>query len=34
MKSFANLSTLVIHHTVMKENLPVTLVLPQISSPI
>jgi len=27
-KSFVNLSTLVIHHTVMRENLPVTLVLP------
>ncbi|CAF3529085.1 unnamed protein product [Rotaria socialis] len=28
LKTFANLSTLVIHHTVMRENLPVALVLP------
>ncbi|UJR32064.1 hypothetical protein I4U23_019532 [Adineta vaga] len=29
-KVFVNLSTLVIHHTVIRENLPVTLVLPSI----
>lgn len=28
LKTFVNLSTLVIHHTVMRENLPATLVLP------
>ncbi|CAF4748927.1 unnamed protein product [Rotaria sp. Silwood1] len=32
LKIFSNLSTLVIHHTVMRENLPVTLVLPFIHS--
>ncbi|CAF4620068.1 unnamed protein product, partial [Rotaria sp. Silwood2] len=31
-KTFVNLSTLVIHHTVIRENLPVTLVLPFIHS--
>ena len=32
MKRFINLSALVIHHTVMRETLPVALVLPHVPS--